>query len=38
MELKNDKIGQMEFLGMINTNFLVLKKWKFCEMVFMLMR
>ncbi len=37
-ELKNDNIGQMEFLGTIDTNLFILSKWKFCEMVFMLMR
>jgi hypothetical protein len=38
MELKNENISQMEFLGMINISFLILKKWKFCEMVLMLLR
>jgi hypothetical protein len=38
MELKNDNINQLDFLGMINTNFLILRKWKFHEMVLMLMR
>jgi len=38
MELKNDNVNQLEFLGMTNTNFLILRKWKFHEMVLMLMR